>query len=359
MNTEKELIKALEAMDESEFDALLGDIELDGTTEGTAVRETGSDPVPDTIRKEPDYMISKKTRKRSAAAAILLAAAFLAAITAGAMGIGYLVNHKESIDAYFGSGAGDRIEQQGLFENVELAELEHLKITKETTLSTGCLTAVIVTVEATDETGREFIAGSTGIAFPEAGITDALGDSFDGWTVRPEYGDGYMTFMLILEYGQSGSPKDVSLDLYFINPGVNGDGIFSGEDTSEGVYLCTVNFSTEPNVSGKSFTGEDSGRTISLYDCAILSEQFVPLIKKDGMPLDITFEYADGTSDKLTDDDVALMHHYARDSEAVTDGGGDNADDAEAADTRLVFGRLIDSQNVEAVVISGERFAAN
>lgn len=397
MNIEKELIKALETMDESEFDALLGDIEFPAEAAvSTAARKTGSDPAAAKKGKESEHMINKKTGKRSAAVAILLAAAFLAAITASALGIGYLVNHKDSIDGYFGAGAGDRLEQQGLFENVELAELNHIRVTRETTLSTGCLTAVIVTVEATDEIGRQYIAGNkdyapsitagtadTGggieaapaavddvdendisrvdwenpdIAFTAAKVNEAFGDSLEGWSIRPKYGDGFMTFMFIFEYTEPETAIEVPLELYLINPDSNGDGIFDGTDTGEGVYLCTVNFSTEPNNPGKRFIGETSGRTVCLYDYALLSDQFVSVINRADMTVDVVFEFSDGTCCELTDDDVELMHYFDRGGVPSDSDGGSN--DASAADTRLVFSRFIDSRKVDSVIINGERFTA-
>ena len=385
MNIEKELIKALESMDESDFDALLGDIELsDSDPRGRVTAPASRAEARRVIGKENNG-VKNKTGKRSAAMALILAAAVALAAAAGAVGIGYLASHKDAIDGYFGAGAGDRMERQGLYDSEEIAVGDHLKVTRETTLSAGCISAVIVTVEAVDEMGRDYIAGAyggdpsvvlgqtqpdgtredagnvpdggsgnPGIAFVESKVTGAFGRNLEGWAVRPRYGDGYMTFMFIFEYSRPETDITVPLELYMTAPDASGDGIFDGTDLESGYYLCTVEFSTEPNVRPKAFVGEDSGRVIRLYDYMLLSDRYVPVIDetsdmsdRSGPEFDVEFIYADGGTYRLGEDDVELMHHFET-----------GAEGADAADTRLVFGCFIDPGNVETVVICGERYTA-
>ena len=356
------------------------------------------------------YTMSKKTGKRSAAVAIILAAAFLVAAVAGAVGIGYIANHKDVIDNYFGGGVGDRIEQQGLYESVEVGSTEHFRIMKEAALSTGRLNVVIITAEATDQEGREYIAryadstpevayafesfeeqwyyykdvddylegksnalesnyadsiGTPFIAFVGSDITEAFGDNLFSWTIKPKFGDGYMTFEYIFELGKEPGAVTVPLELYLMDPETG------ATDLSGGQYLCTVEFSTESGAAGRQFVSETTGRAVTLYDFALYSDRDLMLfeaVSSDPASADfsIVLEYADGSSDTLTKADTDLVSYYDNrpEEEQIDEYGlykpdfsGPNGEQV-GVDTRVVLNRFVNSQNVEAIVINGERFAA-
>ena len=301
-----------------------------------------------------ETMTTKKTGKHGKRFITLMAAAALlgtGALGAGAYGI--YVNHRQSVDSYLGEGAADTLEQQGLLDGSETAVSEHYKITQETVLSTGNITSIIVTVEGIDEEGRAALDSGYKYLFADTEDVQKASEKrlleycSNNWQ---QQGEGCVVCMFNFEYRTPDSPVTAEVGLYLCDSDEPGKPYFVG-DLTDGEYLGKADFTTVPNVEGVTLTGETNGKTISLYDFALTSNEYIPIDNtNDSSEWYIEIENSDGSSDRLTIDDISSLGHAGH--EEVTE----LTDPKTQTNTRAVFSRLINAEEVTAVTIDGERY---
>ena len=292
-----------------------------------------------------DTMTTTKTRKHSKRFIAFVAAAALmttAAIGAGAYGI--YVNHRQSVDRYLGDSAADTLEQQGLLDGSEIAATEHYRITQETVLSTGNVTSIILTFEGLDDEGKALINSHTKRLVPDfVHSPTELQRLLESGSLGKEEGDGYEVYMFTYTYRTPEQPITCPVSLYLTD-----DDCVSTGYPEYGEFISTVEFTTEPNVEGIAFTGEQNGKNFSLYDFALTSDVYIPI--DEGEKFGMRIEYRDGSMITLGHRDFSDLCH------AGFEGVTELTDVETQTNTRAVFRRLIDSANVSAVTINGERY---
>lgn len=102
---------------------------------------------------KPMMKQSKCRRRFSAKIVAIAAAAAVMTVTAGAYAVAKF-NNRESVDMYLADA--DKVESNGHVEN-QVMQNEHVRITLDTVLSDGYNAMVIVTLDALDDYGRNFI----------------------------------------------------------------------------------------------------------------------------------------------------------------------------------------------------------
>jgi len=300
-----------------------------------------------------DPMTMKKTRKHSKRFIAFVAAAALmttAAIGAGAYGI--YVNHRQSVDRYLGDSAADTLEQQGLLDGSEIAATEHYKITQETVLSTGNVTSIIVTLEGIDDESKELLNSKTKsleLDFPA--VISATNGKVESSSTFPIYGEGYITCLYDVICKDLYEPVNADIGLYLCNKRIEGG--IEGE-VRDGEYMGNINFTTEPNVEGIQFVGENNNKSFRLYDFCLTSDDHIPVEgdpkKTETISQNVIIEYEDDRTDTLDGQDLNYTDHAGHEGVTVL------TDLETQTNTRAVFRRLIDSANVSAVTINGERY---
>lgn len=254
----------------------------------------------DTEEKYIDMSESHRAPKRSPKAIkIAFAAAAAAILTVGIGAYTYSqFNNPESVELYLQDP--EKVAAVGSVVN-QVMENEHVRITVDTVLSDGYKAMVVVTLDALDDFGKNYINYRPGIRLRRADTGERVlssgGGSMDDWTeqVKNDTVRYYHTIFI--------TDMDLSCDYEIIFYSMD---LFSQEEWAEGKqfpldenmipvgnslgydFIATVNF--EKNVDAAALTGADGNELIlSQFEIVSVHEQIydgtmseVLLIRNDG-----------------------------------------------------------------------------
>ncbi|MBQ7069899.1 MAG: hypothetical protein IJM87_01280 [Ruminococcus sp.] len=222
----------------------------------------------------------KTTLKRIVRTGVIIAAAAALAIPAGAYAYKQLI-HRESVEMYLEDA--DKVEASGNIEN-QVMENEHIRITLDTVLSDGYTALAIVTLDALDDYGKNYILTHPDIMLRRTDTGEAMFPSgsggMDDWLEQRENSSityyhsidlmkidpSYDYEMIFYSYGvfteeehQEANGKSFQIDENYIpvdNP--------LGYD-----FIAKVNFAK--NVDTVTLTGEN-GKALILSQFELISE---------------------------------------------------------------------------------------
>lgn len=290
----------------------------------------------------------KKTRRHSKRfVGFMIAAAVAASVPVAAIGYGIYVDHKQNVDSYLGAGAADDLENKGLFDGTNIAENEHFRITKETILSTGNTTSMIVTIEGVDDEGRELLdSGDKCLSLSFGDIIRHLGNNVKGMSSSVDKGSGYITYMYNIHFSTLMEPVETEARLFIYDSEQLGK-----PESEEGInadyVIGRIKFTTEKNTDSETFFCEQNGRSIELYQFAMTSEDNIAIEKADSQ---IELIYSDGSTEALISNSFNSLVQPAADEVSNL------ADGETQLGTQAVFNRLIDITDVTSVVINGDEY---